>query len=94
MPEALRGDLGDVIPDGAGALRNSWPALAAQVARLVSKRRGGTERRRAPNATHTVVWRTGAPKVLENVAYFEHSDKAPKMVPAQGAQNITPTDVS
>ena len=94
MPEALRGDLGDVIPDGAGALRNSWPALAAQVARLVSKRRGGTERRRAPNATHTVVWRTGAAKVMENTRYFKHADTAPKMVPTQGAQNVTSTNVS
>ena len=71
LPGALRGDLGDVIGDGAGALRNSLPALAAQVARLVSKRRGGTERRRAPHVTHTVVWRTGAPKVMENITYFD-----------------------
>ena len=78
----------------AGVSPKSWPALAAQVARLVSKRRGGTERRRAPNLTRTVVWRTGAPKVMENITYFEHSDAAPKMVPTQGAPNVTLTDVS
>ena len=61
---------------------------------MVSKRRGGTERRRAPNITHIVVWRTGAPKAMENVTYFEHSDAAPKMVPKQGAPYVTLPDVS
>ena len=31
-----------------------------------------TARRRAPNVTQIVFWRTGAPKVMENVLYFEY----------------------
>ena len=88
---ALRGDLGDVNLDGAGALWNSWPALAAQVARLPSKRRGGTKRRCAPNITHTMVWRTCAPNVMETTMRFEHPDQAFKVVPTQGAPNVTLT---
>ena len=61
---------------------------------MVSKTRSGTEQRRAPNVTHTVVWRTGAQKVLKNIIYFEHSDAAPKMLSTQGAPDDTLTDVS
>ena len=32
-----------------------------------------------------LVWRTGGPKVMENVTYFEHTEKLPKIVPSEGA---------
>ena len=86
---ALRGDLGDVIPGGAVASRRSRPDLAAEGARGPPRRLHGTERRRAKNVTQIVVWRTCAPKVIENVTCFEHPEKLPKIVPSEGAKYIT-----
>ena len=53
------------------------------------KRRDGTERRRAREATHTVVWRTWAQIIRENVTYFEHRQKERISVWNQGAPNVT-----
>ena len=92
MLGALRGDLGDVIPGGAVASRRSRPDLPAEGARGPPKRLHTKERRRAKNITQTVVWRTGGPKVMENVTYFEHPEKLPKMVPSEGAKYITHSD--
>ena len=50
-----------------GIARNSWPGLAAQVARGPPQRQDGRERRGAPYVTHSVFWRTGAQNVRENV---------------------------
>ena len=86
---ALRGDLGDVIPGGAVASRRSRPDLAAEGARGPPRRLHGNERRGAKNITQIVVWRTGGPKVMENVTYFEHPEKLPKIVPSEGAKYIT-----
>ena len=86
---ALRGDLGDVIPGGAVASRRSRPDLAAEGTRGPPRRLHGTERRGAKNITQTVAWRTGGPTVMENVTYFEHPEKLPKMVPSEGAKYIT-----
>ena len=72
MLEALRGDLGGVKPEDAKPSRNAWPPWAAPAATGPPKRRDEAERRRAPNVTHTVLWRTRAPKVMENVTDFEH----------------------
>ena len=57
------------------------------------KRPIGTERRRAPNVTHTDISETRAPEVWENVTYFEHRVKWGKLVPEQDAPNVTHTDI-
>ena len=89
---ALRGDLGDVIPGGAVASRRSRPDLAAEEARGPPRRLHGNERRGAKNITQTVLWRTGGSKVMENVTYFEHPEKLPKIMPSEGAKCITHSD--
>ena len=89
---ALRGDLGDVLPGGAVASRRSRPDLAAEGARRPPRRLHGNERRGAKNITQTVVWRTGRPKVMENVTYFEHTEKLPKIVQSDCAKYITHSD--
>ena len=81
-------------PGGAGVARNSWPGLAAQVARGPPHRQDGRERRDAPYVTHSVFWRTGAQNVRENVAYFEHQQKEQMLLTNQGAKYITHSDVS
>ena len=53
------------------------------------KTREGTKQRRARGATHTVVRRTGAQKIVENVTYFEHLQKLRFLGPNQGAPNVT-----
>ena len=63
--------------------------MAAKMAPRHSKRRPGGERQRAPNVTHTVVSDTRAPEVREIVIYFEHRVKTRKVVPEQGAPNVT-----
>ena len=63
------------------------------MARTPPKRRAGAARRRAPNATHTVVWRTGAPKVMENVTYFEHPEMGRKIGSREGAPNATHSSI-
>ena len=90
---ALRGDLGDVIPGGAVASRRSRPDLPAEGARGPPKRLHTKERRRAKNITQTVVWRACAPKVMENVTYFGHPEKGRNIVPREGANYITHSDI-
>ena len=63
------------------------------MARPPPKRLGGTARRRAPNVTQTVFWRTGAPKVMENVTCFEHPEKLSKIVRSEYAKYITRSDI-
>ena len=92
MLGALRGDLGDVIPGGAVASRRSRPDLAAEGARGPLRRLHGNERRGAKNITQTVVWRTGQPKVIENVTYVEHPEKLPKILLSEVAKYITHSD--
>ena len=75
LPGALRGDIGDVNPGGAVVSRESWPVMSAQVGREPPRRLAGTERRRAKNVTQIVVWSTCGPKVMENIMYFEQSEK-------------------
>ena len=77
------------VSRGPGPSRNSWPALSTQLARLPTKRRLGTERRRVPNVLHTAAWRACDPKVIENKTCLEHFDKALKLVPQQVAPNVT-----
>ena len=77
-----------------GVDRDSWLGLAAQVARGPPQRRDGGERRGAPYATHSVFWRTGAQKDMENVTYFEHQQKDEILVPDRSAKYITHSDVS
>ena len=89
----LRGDLADVIPGGAVASRRSRPDLAAEGARGPPRKLNGNERRGAKNITQTVVWRTGGPKVIENVTYFEHHEKGRNIVPREGANYITHSDI-
>ena len=84
-----RGGLGGSNSDRSGASRHSGRDLAAEAAKGSPKRPEGTKRRRARGATHTVVRRTGAQKMVENVAYFEHSQKERFLVPNQGAPNVT-----
>jgi len=91
---ALSGDVVGVNPEGAAKYRISWPALVAQQARAAPKNWDGTGRRRAPNVTHSVFWRTGVPKVMENITYFEHRNEAPKSVPKRDAPEATHTDIS
>ena len=78
----------------AGVDRDSSPGLAAQVARGPPQRRDGGERRGAPYVTHSVFWRTGTQKVMENVTYFEHQQKDEILVPDRSAKYITHTNVS
>ena len=82
------GDLGGENPDEAGSFHNLWAALAAKAANRQPKEGNGMDRRRAPNATHTVVWRTCAPKAMQSITYFEHSEKARKLVTKKGAKYI------
>ena len=86
--------LGGQNPSRGGVARNSWPSLAAHVARGPPHRQDGKERRGAPDVTHSVFWRTGAQKVMENVTYFEHQQKNEILVPDRGAKYITHSYVS
>ena len=72
MSGVRRGGLGGANSDRSGASRNSGRDLAAEAAKGSPKRLEGTKRRRARGATHTVVRRTMAQKIMENVTYFEH----------------------
>ena len=87
------GDLGDVIPGGAVASRRSRPDLPAEGARGPPKRLHTKERRRAKNITQSVVWRTCAPKVIENMTYFEHPAKGREIVLREGTNYITHSDI-
>ena len=49
----------------------------------------GIDLGRAPNATPSVVSGTGALKVMEIIAYYERRVKRRKVVPRQGAPNVT-----
>ena len=71
--KAFCDDLGGENPDEAGSFHNLWATLAAKAATRQPKERHGMDRRRAPNAMQTVVWRTCAPKMMEHIQYFEHS---------------------
>ena len=62
---------------------------AAEAAKGSPKTRQGKERRRARGATHTVVRRTGAQKIMENVIYFEYLENEWFLVPNQFAPNVT-----
>ena len=62
------------------------------MARRPPRKLGVTEWQRAKNITQTVVWRTGGPKAMENVIYFEHPEKLPKIVPREIAKYITHSD--
>ena len=88
------GGLGRPESRRGGVARNSWPGLAAQVARGPPHRQDGRERRGAPYATHSVFWRTGAQNVRENVTYFEHPQKKQMLLTNHGAKYITHSDVS
>ena len=82
----LHGGLGDSFKHVWGAPRRPWrvqfrqvrlvaafgPGSGGRGGQRVAKTREGTERRRARGATHTVVRRTRAQKILENVTCFEH----------------------
>ena len=92
MLGARRSDLGDVIPGGAVASRRSRPDLAAEGASGPPRRLHGNERRGAKNIAQAVVWRTGRPKAMENVPYFEYTEQLPKIVPSEGAKYITHSD--
>ena len=92
--ETFRGGLGRPESKRGGVARNSWPGLAAQVARGPPQRRDGKDRRGAPYVTHSVFWRTGAQNVRENVTYFEHQQKEQMLLTNQGAKYITHSDVS
>ena len=91
MSGVRRAGLGGSNSDRSGASRHSgWDLdLAAEAAKGSPKRPEGTKRRRARGATHTVVRRTGAQKMMENVPYFEHSQKERFLNPNQGAPNVT-----
>ena len=67
-----RGGLGGSNSDKSGSWRHSGRDLAAEAAKGSPKTREGTERRRARGATHIVVRRAGAQKIVENVTYVEH----------------------
>ena len=77
------------IRTAPGSLRHSCRDLAAEAARRSPKARQGASQRRARGATHTVVRRTGAQKIVENVTYFEYSQKERFWGPNQGAPNVT-----
>ena len=89
MTGGRRGGLGGSNPDRSGSWRHSGRDLAAEAAKGSPKTREGTERRRARGATHTMVRRTGAQKIIENVIYFEHLQNECFLVPNQGAPNVT-----
>ena len=92
--ETFRGGLGRPESKRGGVARNSWPGLAAQVARGPPQRRDGKDRRGAPYVTHSVFWRTGAQNVRENVTYFEHQQTEQMLLTNQGAKYITHSNVS
>ena len=72
MAGVRRGGLGGSNSDRSGSWQHSGRDLAAEAATGSPKTREGTERRRAREATHTMVPRTRAQKMLENITYFEH----------------------
>ena len=77
--ETFRGGLGRPESRRGGVARDSWPGLAAQVARGPPHRQDGRERRDAPYVTHSAFWRAGAQNVRENVTCFEHQEKKPNV---------------
>ena len=72
MSGVRRAGLGGSNSDRSGSSRHSGRDLAAEAAKGSPKRREGTKRRRARGATHTVVRRTRAQKIMENVTYVQH----------------------
>ena len=102
--EWARGDvlgacLGCAAPALAGPIRTGQARRGiqagmkpAEAAKGSPKRPEGTKRRRARGATHTVVRRTGAQEMVENVTYFEHSQKERFLGPNQGAPNVTQSE--
>ena len=50
----------------------SWAFLAAGAATRRPKCPQGTEQRRAPNVTHSVLWRTHVSETIQITIYFEH----------------------
>ena len=92
--ETFRGGLGRPESMRGWVARNSWPGLAAQVARGPPQRRDRRVRRGAPYVTHNVFWRTGAQNVKENVTYFEHPQNEQKLLPNRGAKYIPHSYVS
>ena len=51
----------------------SWAFLAAGAATRRPKCSQGTQQRRAPNTTHSVLWRTRVSETIQITIYFEHS---------------------
>ena len=89
-----RASLGDVGgPNGLqmdlfrATLGSKWP-------RGGSKRPSGIERRRAPNVTHSVVWRTCVSKSIRITVYFEHNVTKRKWDRNWGAPNVTHSVIS
>ena len=56
--KALLGDVGGLNGPQVDRFRSLWAALVAWAANRRSKRPSGIERRRAPNVTPSMVWRT------------------------------------
>ena len=83
------GDFGGPSRPHLDPFRNAWVALAVRAPKRRSKRCGGTERRRAPNVTHSVVWRTCVPESIGITVYFEHRIKERKLVPNRCAPDVT-----
>ena len=86
------GGRGASNPGRAGSSWHLGRGLAATAAKMPPQRREGAGRRRARGATHTVIWRTGGQKVMENVTYFEHIENERFLVPNRGAPDVTHTD--
>ena len=61
---ASLGDLGGPKVPPADPFRSPWASLGSKWPRGRSKRPNRIERRRAPNVTHSVVWRTCVPRSI------------------------------
>ena len=72
--------------DRSGVLGLSW---RRRWPKMRPKRFHRTRRRRAPNVTHNVVWRTCVPESIGFAVYFEHRVKERKLVPNRCAPDVT-----
>ena len=93
-PEGISGRPRQPKRLSAGAGQEVLVGFACPDAKRPRKRLHGAQRRRAPNATHSVVWGTSVRQTIQIIAYFSHRSNMRKLVPRRSAPNVTHTDIS
>ena len=93
-PEGTSGRPRQLKRPSTGCGPDFFGGLGGQMAKGQPKRLNGTQRRRAPNVTHSAVWETRVRKTIQINVYFAHQAKTQKLVPKRRAPNVTHSAVS